>query len=342
MSSIRRWAGHTFGTHIGPLFLKLTGSDSALSGTLHHNDSSAGVTVFRVVGSYDGNKLAIESDPATRVQGAASERIKVSANLQPDGSLRGDWETEHGAAGTLTLFSHSTPEASSQSGVLSDQLHTARHNFGPIVIDKTEIIDLAESIQKDFLKAPLIVTWSAGTEQSRHLADFRELRLFTGRAEVIKLVAREPEGNGVDKIIVVEFGPSVNWAMCQGSSESWALGELEKLKRQIRQFERVYSGKSFAARLDQFLMAGTLVFLPSLTGLRDRAILLISVLSLMCLVKRLHENYLPHAAIYLGEREESRFARVLPAVLSWSVGIAATVVAALLAAYLKGWLGLPT
>ena len=80
------------------------------------------------------------------------------------------------------------------------------------------------------------MTFVAGTEQSRFLEDFKRLNFNVDRVNLVKLFVREPDPSGIDKSITVEFGQSVNWAMCQGVSEAWALGELERLKRDIRRF----------------------------------------------------------------------------------------------------------
>jgi hypothetical protein len=340
MTLARRWAGNAFGTNTGNVFVKIEGEDKAFQGSLHHNDPEAGIVVFVITGSFDAGRLAIEGNRSGHQKGASAGHLKATARLQPNGSLRGEWETDTGLAGTLVLFPHDQPDAPAQSGASPDQIHTARHTFGPVVIDRSQLVALADVLQKEFSKSRVIVTWVVGTEQSRYLDDFKQLNFVSGRAEIIKLFVREPDVAGVDKIITIEFGQSVNWAMCQGASESWTLGELEKLKRQIRQFERVYSGKAFGMGINQFMLACTLVFLPSLASLRDRAILFAGVIALAYGVNRLHNDYLPHAAIYLDKKEEGKLVRFLPAIFSWFIGIAATVFAGLLGAYLKGWLGL--
>ena len=93
--------------------------------------------------------------------------------------------------------------------------------------------------------------------------------------------------------------------------------------------------------INQFMLICTIVFLPSLDSLRDRAILMGGVLALAYAVTWLHNRYLPHAAIYLSKRKEGWLARFLPSAFSWLIGIVASVIAGLLGAYLKGVLSLP-
>ncbi|MGQ0484979.1 MAG: hypothetical protein ACT4SY_06465 [Hyphomicrobiales bacterium] len=334
----RLWAGKVFGTSTGNLFVKIEGEDSALKGTLHHNESEVGIVVYEISGSFDGSRLSIEGTSQTQIERVKFGRLKATASLQPTGNLDGEWETDIGSAGTFELSPHDRSQAATSDVILPDQLHTARHNFGPIEIDRNQIIALADDIQRDFARGKVVVTFVTGTEQSRFLEDFKQLNISAGRAELVKLFVREPDISGMDRSVTVEFGQTANWVMCQGVRESWSLGELEKFKREIRKFERVYAAKKFGVGINQFMLVCTIVFLPSLTSLRDRAILMGGVLALAYSVNWLHSRYLPHAAIYLSKRKDGWLMRFLPSAASWLIGIAASVIATLLGAYLKGWL----
>lgn len=333
------WAGKVYGTNTGNLFVKLEGDDKALKGTLHHNDPEAGIAVYDIIGMSDGSELELEGKPQKPAEGMPTQ-YKARARLQPTGSLEGQWESDIGSAGSFLLFPHERPEAPASNGPSPDQVHTSRHNFGPIEIDRDQIIALAEEIQRGFAKGRVVVTLVVGTEQSRFLEDFKRLHISAVRADLVRLFVREPDANGYDKSITVEFGQAINWAMCQGVNEAWALGELERLKRDIRRYERVYATRKIGVGINQIMLVCTIVYLPSLSSLRDRAILTAGVLMLIYAVNWLHTRYLPHAAIYLDKRKEGWLARFLPSALSWLIGIAASVIASLLAAYLQGLLPL--
>ncbi len=132
--------------------------------------------------------------------------------------------------------------------------------------------------------------------------------------------------------------------LTQGSSEAWVLGRLERLKRDLRQFERAYTTnfKQLGFGINQVLLLAAIVFLPSLANLRDRAILMIGVLALTYAVTWLHNRYLPLAAIYLSRKPETLLARITPSVVSWLIAATAGIAATLLAGYLQGWLALPS
>jgi len=334
------WAGKVYGTNTGNLFVKLEGEDKALKGTLHHNDPDAGIAVYDIAAFFDGTTLSLEGRPSKQMNGMPN-LVKGTARLQPTGNLEGQWETDIGSAGTFVLFPHDRGEASVSGVPVPDQMHSARHNFGPIEIDRDQIVALGDEIQRGFTKGRVIVTFVAGTEQSRFLEDFKRLNFNVDRVNLVKLFVREPDPSGIDKSITVEFGQSVNWAMCQGVSEAWALGELERLKRDIRRFERMYATRAIGGGINQIMLVCPLVFLPSLANLKDRAVLMGGVVALAYAVTWLHTHYLPHSAIYLSKRKEGWLARFLPSAASWLIGIAASVIATLLGAYLKGWLALP-
>lgn len=336
----RLWAGRVAGTHTGNLFAKLEGDDAALKGTMHFNAGDRGDTVvFRISGSFDGSSLRIAGTPDTVNPDSNLGALKATASLQPNGNLFGEWDIDNKAAGTFILFPHSLPPSIAVPE--PDQFHSPRHDFRPIEIDREQLIGLADDIQRGFVKSRVVVTFTTRTEQSRYLEDFKRLKVSEIRAKVVKLFVREPDANGFDKSVTVEFGPFVNWAMVQSANESWALGELERLKREIRPLERVFSTQQFGVYITQFMLVCTIIFLPSLPGLIQRAILMFGVLGLMTSINWLNSRYLTHATIYLAKKKDGWAAKFLPGALIWLTGIAGNVAAALLGAYLQGWLSFP-
>jgi hypothetical protein len=309
---------------------------------LRLNESGVGLIVFELNGSFDGARLELRGESQTKKDGLATVGLTAYANLSETGNLDGEWETTTGSAGTFVLFPHDT--ASPHTGhKLPEQLYTARYNFGAVQIDRPQIIAVAESLQQEFAPARVIVTVHTASEQSHYLDEFKTLRFNTNRAEVLKILAQEAVRDGIRKIVSVEFGPHVNIAMTQGSSEAWVLGRLEKLKRDLGQFERTYATnfRRLGFGFNQFLFVAAIVFLPSLESLRDRIILMAGVVALIVAVDRLHRRYIPFAAIRLSERPKSWGARIAPSLISWVIAATASFVAAMLAAYLQGWLPLP-
>src|SRR5262245_30268892 len=187
-----------------------------------------------------------------------------------------------------------------------------------------------------------MVTIAAETEESRFLDEYRTRAPRADQARFVKLYVSEPEPTGTIRIVSIKFGQQYNLLLTQGGNEEWVLGLLERLKRVIRRYERIFTANAewYVIGLKQLLFLGAIACLPSLDNLRDRAVLLGSVLMLNVGLDWFHQRYLPHAAIYLTARREGLAAKVGLKILSWIAGITATIIAAVIGAYLKGWLQL--
>ncbi len=341
----RLWAGRAYGTNTGNLFVKLEGSNSSLEGRLHLNEAGVGLVVYAIKGIFDGSHLALTGEPLTEIPNFIFGQLTANATLNNKGELAGEWETNIGSAGTFILFPHEQAQNfEAMSEVRPDQFHTARNSFGAIEVDRRQITSLADDIQREFKNAQVVVTINTETEQSRFLPDFKNYNFNSERAISIKLFAQEAEANGLNKVVTVEFGQQTNIVTTQGGDEAWVLGMLEKLKRSIKPCERTYttSFKRFGFGINQLLLVGAIVFLPSLESLRDRAVLMLTVLLLIYGVNRLHSRYLPFSAIYLDVKPIGPLARMAPTVISWVISVTASIAAALVAAYLQGWLGPPS
>jgi hypothetical protein len=340
MALTKRWAGRAWGTNIGNVFVSLEGEDGALTGTLRMNEEGVGVAVYAVHGTFEAPVLSLKGGPKEQIEGVEFGELTATGTMNAKGEIHGDWETTIGTAGTFTLFPHTGGELLSDLQK-AEQLHTARYAFGAIEIDKEQITEIAESIRRDFQN--VVVTVFAGTEQARYLEDFKQRQFTVDRAEIIKIFAQKPDGSGLNQVVSIEFGPQTNTAMAQGANEAWVLGQLETLKRDLKRYERTYvtTFKRWGIGVNQVMLVATVVFLPSLSGLKDRAILMAVVLALILGVNWLHSRYVPYAAIYLREKKKGWFGKAWPRIASWGIGIVATIIAGLAAAYLQGALEIP-
>lgn len=331
----KRWAGRAWGTNTGNVFVALGGEDSALTGTLRMNDEQVGIAVYAVQGTFDAPTLILTGQPEAQTEDAELIHLTVTGTMNAKGEIHGDWQTTIGSAGIFTLFPHTGGEQPSEVQ-RAEQFHTARYNLGAIEINKKQVEEIAESVRREF--SGVVVTVVAGTEQARYLEDFKKLQFTFDRAEIIKIFARKPDGFGSDQVVSIEFGPQVNTVMTQGANEAWVLGQLETLKRDLKRYERTYSTnfKRWGIGINQVMLLAAIVFLPSLSGLKDRAILMAVVLALIFAVNWLHSRYVPFAAINLRDRKTGWLSKVWPRVASWGTGIVATIIAGLAAAYLQG------
>ncbi len=338
------WAGRAFGTNTGNLFVEIEGPDHALKGIFRFNDSNLGVVVFDISGTFDGQKILLTGSVNTGQAEVDYGNLNASAMLNSKGNLEGRWQTSIGTAGTFSLFPHDSPDDSIlEPDHSADQLHTARYHVGPIDIDRDQIIALGNMIQQDFKNARLIITITCETEQSAYFDEFSKHNALSGKAKIVKLYAQEHVRNGLNRIAQVEFGPHLNLIMTQGPDESWVLGMMERLKVVVKRFEKTYvtSVRKFGFGINQLILAGGIVFLPSLESIITRAIFMGFLIGLIMFIAWINANYLSQAIVHLGPRPVGFLTRVGPGIASWFVALAGSVAAALLGAYLKGWLALP-
>lgn len=336
MGLTKTWAGKAFGTNVGYLALKLEGDDDALTGTLRMNEEGVGVLVYSIEGNFEAPTLTMVGTPQVDIEGVQLGEMKAVGTMNAAGEIHGDWETTIGTGGNFVLHPHTGGEVDPVQK--AEQLHTARHNFGAIAIDRDQIIELAEQIRRDFPN--VVITILSGTEQARYLDDFKKSQFGADRAETIRIFAQKPDTAGSNQLISIEFGPYVNIAMTQGPDEAWVLGRLETLKRDLKKYERAYvtGFKKWGINFNQIIVLGTLVVLPSLGGLKERSILMAGVLVIILGVYALHSRYVPFASIYLRERKVGPLGRFWGTFASWVIGIAAAALATALAAYLQGYL----
>ncbi|MCO8143659.1 hypothetical protein NHN26_00345 [Rhodovulum tesquicola] len=336
-----KWAGKLFGTNTGNLYATLEGDEDALKGRIHLNDPVFGLVVYGITATFDGQILTLQGEPEKQIEGVELGNLQATAELNSKGELEGEWSTNIGSAGTFILFPHDRKSiAEKEDNAEQEQLHTARHNFGAVAVDRGQLTELAEEVQRDFKHTQVVVTVLAGTEKSRFLEDFKKAHFKDQRVTIFKIYARERQTVGIDRIAVIEFGPEVNFAMTQGADEAWVLGMLEKLKNSVEPLERKYatSFKKFGFGINQVLLVGAVIYLPSLTELELRAALMIGVLAIIAAVTWAHSRYLPFAALFLGNKPKSFFTKVFPSALSWIIAVTSAVAATLLATYLQGLL----
>lgn len=105
----RLWAGRVYGTNTGNLFAEFdTAADGRVTGTIRLMDAQFGLTVFSVLGSFDGT-LRLRGEPTQVQPGVNADAIEVTATLTPEGNLRGQWSSSLGTAGTFEAYPHDIP-----------------------------------------------------------------------------------------------------------------------------------------------------------------------------------------------------------------------------------------
>lgn len=331
----RLWAGRVFGTNTGNLFLELECSGVAVSGTARFMDPVFGLTVYRVSGTFD-DVLHLSGEP-TQVQPETNAgNLNVTARLTPDGSLRGEWKSTLGTAGTFEAFPHDSTHSEQRQAVghqSPEQIFTSAVSLGALRLYAKDVELLAAFIKKDFLAGRLIATYSVrGNEVSRYFEDFEREAPTLGELRRIKLTIQEPDAHGINKVVTVDVDAAgANEVRVQGVNESWVVGKAEALARTLRTHEKgfVTTYRKFGLTLNQLIFFAMLVFIPAIGSIQSRALFVGVVALLMIALFHLHNRYIPNALLYFGDREPSAFQRWKPAIGSWLIAATAALAAAL-------------
>jgi len=175
MSRIGRlWAGKIYGTNTGNVFAELTSADDGVHGEIRVMDDRFGPVVYRMAGTFDGTSLTLSGDAIHVSEGGETGTLTASAELSPEGHLRGQWSSTLGTGGTLHLFPHDRPtQGQAAPGSLPEQLHTATRPLGALRLYKDDVRGLIELLGRDFAVGRIVVTYpNRGSDVSKYVPDF--------------------------------------------------------------------------------------------------------------------------------------------------------------------------
>ncbi|ACT60555.1 hypothetical protein [Hirschia baltica] len=334
MPLARDWTGKIYGTNNGGVYLSIEDrSDQSVVGHLNINDEQCGVSIYKVSGTFNGSEVHLSGEPVKLPEGIEAGSMHAKGILTAQGGVDGTWSTVFGSAGTFWLVPHGH---STQPDGSPDQLFTARKDWGPIEITRDDIVAVAELIQKDF-NNPVVVTVTGETEVSCYLERFKGLELAEQRARIVKIRGADPERDGINRVVQVEFGPQMNFAFAQSTNEAWARGKKEMLAQHLKKFERNYATyiKRLGLGTNQLLHSATLVVLPALPDWSQRAFLVVIVMSIALALAAFDRHIMRFASIWIADKPNLAFGRSF---ISWVVNVFGMIVAALAAAAIGGWL----
>jgi hypothetical protein len=330
----RLWAGRIYGTNTGNLFVELDTSRDGLTGTLRLMDPVFGLTVYRVNGSFDG-MLRLRGDIVQAPAGTDAGAIEATAILTPEGSLRGEWRSSIGTAGTFEAYPHDIPppdQRATGAAQVPEQLYTSNIPLGAIRLYAKDVVELTNLLQKDFVVGRPVVTYTVrGNEVTKFWEDFQKEASALGELRRFKITIQEPEAHGLNKVVVIELSAlGQNEIRVQGINESWVVGKAEAIARMLRTFEKglVTTYKKFGLTLNQLIFLAMLVLIPAIASLWQRAAFVLVVMLLLGLLYWLHSRFIPNAILYLAEQEPTLLERVWPSVLSWLGAATASLAAA--------------
>lgn len=319
-----KWAGKLYGTNTGNLYVVFEGSGDGLSGVLRVNDDQFGLVIYDVSATYLNGVLKLSGVPKSSPVDANSSNFTATGKLDDRGQINGTWETKLGTAGTFVLHSHDLNSTSStESAVTPPQLYTKRHKFKSIEVTREDIVALGGKLEQEFPSCKVVVTVATQTDRASFLRDFEAADFLAERATAIKLFVQSPERDGLNRVVSIEFGQIENFAITQSTDEAWAIGRIERLKDEVRPFERrnALNFRFVDVSLPQYFLLAMIVYLPSIEQLSARVIYVLAFVGLISAFVTLHNRYVPNALILLKPRKESWVLQKVMALGSWIAAI---------------------
>jgi len=235
MDFCRLWSGRITGTNVGNVYLSLRGENDRLTGEVRLNEPGVGIAVYEVTGTLIDNCLNISGHPSNQIDGYELGDVEATLNLKERGDLAGEWRSTIGSAGAITLFPQTdVPKTKFQELAETPSFYSSNHNFNSVFLDKTAIKEIGERLKRDFPSANVVITVVNEAAKSHFLKDFDDLKFDFEKANNVVLYAQETEANGIIRSARLDFGQSVNLATFQGSNESWVLGRLAILRREVK------------------------------------------------------------------------------------------------------------
>ena len=331
----RLWAGHAYGTNTGNLFALLQQDGDAVTGTIRFLDSLAGLAIYDVTGEFKLGKLTLGGKSKNSPRGAEPADISLRAVLSRRGELHGEWSTTTGGAGTFELRAHEAAAANQADGPPAGppaQIHARSETIGAVRLYGQDLRNLIDIIRRDFVVGCPVVTYEMrSTEITRFADDFLADAPNLEELLYLKISIAEPEANGVDRTVIVEFSSyGSNTIRVSGLNESWVTGKCEMIRRYMRKFEStsITSYKRFGANMRILLVLVLLVAIPEIEMWRWRAVFIAVVVILFGSLVWLHGHLIPNAVIHPSERQPGVLARSWPNALSWILNATASLAAA--------------
>ncbi|WP_143034475.1 hypothetical protein [Nitrosospira multiformis] len=316
--------------------MELQDTGPTISGTLRIMDWDYGAAEYSVKGTFD-DKLKLAGDPVRSPPDVELGVFTAEAVLTPEGSLRGTWTTTIGTGGPFEIFPHRGMHQENLVGKgsgIPEQLYTKNIPLGSVRLFAPDVKQLLIYIRQDFASGRPVVTFNIrGSQVTKFSEDFLSEADSLGQLEYLKVTIQEPEpeGNGINRLIVVELNAfGNNEVRGQGMHESWVIGKTEATAALLKRHERVVvtKYKKFGLGLNQIIFMGMLIVMPDIENWRDRTLFVIAVFFLLACLYQVHARFIPNASVQMSISDPSFWEKMSLTVRSWAAAIATSLVAA--------------
>lgn len=333
-SLVKKWAGRLYGTNTGNLFLELTQDGESIKGIVRFLDNLYGLALYEFTGTFDG-KLKLNCKPLDSSIAEGLGDVTIEAILTPEGTLRGDWHSTVGTAGTLEAYPHDISSAyqdSTKAYNLPEQIYNKNIQVGSVRLFSDDVKRIISFIEQDYTIGRAIVTYNIrGSQATKYASDFIRDIENLGEVNYLKITIQETESYGINKAIVldlVEHG--VSEVRVSGINEAWVLGKAESIAQEIkpRQNILVTTYRKYGLNFNGIIFFAMLVAMPSMNGWKDRSVFAVTVFVLLNLLLLIHRKFIPNTKIYLSQKKPSFLKRAWPSILSWVIAASSSIFAA--------------
>lgn len=332
------WAGRIFGTNTGNIFIEFSQDKSQLSGRVKISDDRFGISSYTFTGT-ENEQIVLNCSPEQAPEGIEVGDVTVAGQLQPDGTLTGQWNSTIGSAGTFRLWPHNI-EGSQQETTEPEQVYNRTVNIGSVRIFRDDIEGIFNLVQKDFVQGKLIVTYEQNENEVTKYADsFLQGIDHLLELRNIKLFIQEPEVAGINRTVNIDLldhaGSSIR---VSGVNESWVVGKAESLRRSLASYENhvITNYRKYGLNLNSGIFLVMIAFVPGITTWPKRLMFVAVVTFLLGVLYAAHSKMIPNTLILLEKRPAGAWARVWPTVLSWVIAVSSALVAGWLLKVLSG------
>jgi hypothetical protein len=329
----RDWNGYVYGTNTGKLNLEFTQQEGELKAILRFMDDATGVVEYQLEGNCTENGHIILNSTAVVGQDATEYGdLHIEGGLSADNTIRGSWRTSIRTGGTFQLHPFVIPNV---AGV-PQQIVTKRVYLGFVQIDRDDIAKIAQYIKRDFSIGKIIVTFHhEGTEGTLVYDDFISMSNLR-RLNYLKLAISEPEGNGFNRVVVMEIrSHGINEIMIQGSQEAWVTGRAVIMEKLMKEFSDIIRDTTFrfSGPLQILLFMGFVIIVSSHISFIEKLQWAAATFLILQVLPWLIQKLFPRAIIVMGEGRTHWLKRLILRAGTWLVGLFCISLSALVTKY---------
>jgi hypothetical protein len=328
------WAGNIVGTNTGRVFAEFEQDGARVSGTFRLNDDSLGIIVYTCTGTAAA-EIELQCLPQQAPEDVEIPETRVVGSVLPDGSFRGRWETDAGTAGLVRLFPHKVDETElKEPKVEPEQIYNRVEHLGSIRLFRDDVKRLLDLVAKGFTRGRLIVTYeNQGSEITQWREDFLGALDEFVELRSLGLFIQEPSLGSVNKSVNINLpATGENILRVSGPDDTWVIGKAESLRRAVSAFENkvITNYRKHGLNINGLIFAGMLVVMPSIPGMLRRAIFAAAILLVLWALFAIHTKLIPNTLILLKGKPKGPLALAWPSILSWLIGLTASLVASAL------------